>query len=209
MIGCVKQELRRFPTLQAEIAAAASQALEKFREESKRTVIRLVDMESSYLTADFFRRLPQEVDMGGNQGPSTVDRYTEGHFQRIASNVSLYIGMVSETLKHTIPKAVVYCQVREAKRSLLNHFYAQIGKKEVLSLSLSLSFMLILFASNLLITILSSVKFLLGLHAIPLWRLHRDVLLCFIYIIWHRPVDFRIVTSGMCCDDVFLEQKDA
>lgn len=137
-LGVIKQELRRFPTLQAEIAAAASQALEKFREESKRTVIRLVDMESSYLTADFFRRLPQEVDMGGNQGPSTVNRYTEGHFRRIASNVSSYIGMVSETLKHTIPKAVVYCQVREAKSSLLNHFYAQIGKKEVLSLSLSL-----------------------------------------------------------------------
>ncbi|KAK4798210.1 hypothetical protein SAY86_030536 [Trapa natans] len=126
------QELQRFPALQAEIGGAASQALEKFREESKRTVIRLVDMESSFLTVDFFRKLPQEVDKGGNQGPSTVDRYTEGHFRRIASNVSSYIGMVADSLKQTIPKAVVYCQVREAKHSLLNHFYTQIGKKEVL-----------------------------------------------------------------------------
>ncbi|KAJ7950692.1 putative Dynamin [Quillaja saponaria] len=154
------QELKRFPTLQAEIAVAASEALERFREESKKTVIRLVDMESSYLTVDFFRRLPQEMEKGGSPATSvadrttverktvdrtivdratvdrltldraTGDRYTEGHFRRIGSNVSSYIGMVTETLKNTIPKAVVYCQVKEAKQSLLNYFYTQIGKKE-------------------------------------------------------------------------------
>ncbi|XAR54233.1 hypothetical protein NMG60_11029273 [Bertholletia excelsa] len=158
------QELRRFPTLQAEIAAAAGEALERFREESKKTVVRLVDMESSYLTVEFFRRLPQEMEMGGNPNPRlpreterggnsatrlprgetekggippasnvdqyTMDRYSEGHFRRIGSNVSSYVGMVSDTLRNTIPKAVVYCQVREAKLSLLNHFYTQIGKKE-------------------------------------------------------------------------------
>ncbi|KAF2312661.1 hypothetical protein GH714_039418 [Hevea brasiliensis] len=129
------QELKRFPTLQAEIAAASSEALERFREDSKKTVIRLVDMESSYLTVEFFRRLPQEVEKGGNPTSSTVDRYTEGHFRRIGSNVSSYINMVSETLKNTIPKAVVYCQVREAKQSLLNHFYTQVGKKEAKQLS--------------------------------------------------------------------------
>ncbi|XP_030517123.1 phragmoplastin DRP1E [Rhodamnia argentea] len=132
------KELRRFPTLQAEIAAAAGEALERFREESKKTVVRLVDMESSYLTVEFFRRLPQELEKGGNPATSTVDRYTEGHFRRIASNVSSYVGMVSETLKNTIPKAVVYCQVREAKQSLLNHFYVQIGKKEGKQLGLML-----------------------------------------------------------------------
>ncbi|XP_021659291.2 phragmoplastin DRP1E isoform X2 [Hevea brasiliensis] len=133
------QELKRFPTLQAEIAAASNESLERFREDSKKTVIRLVDMESSYLTVEFFRRLPQEVEKGGspagNPASSTVDRYTEGHFRRIGSNVSSYIMMVSETLKNTIPKAVVYCQVREAKQSLLNHFYTQIGKKEGKQLS--------------------------------------------------------------------------
>ncbi|XVF41383.1 hypothetical protein PTKIN_Ptkin01aG0276100 [Pterospermum kingtungense] len=130
------QELKRFPTLQADIAAAAGEALERFRDESKKTVIRLVDMESSYLTVDFFRRLPQEVDKGGNPAATaTVDRYGEGHYRRIGSNVSSYIGMVSDTIKNTIPKAVVYCQVKEAKQSLLSHFYTQLGKKEGKQLS--------------------------------------------------------------------------
>ena len=126
------QELQRFPTLQEDIAAAAYEALERFRDDSKKTVLRMVDMESSYLTVDFFRRLPREVEKGGNIGASTtMDRYTEGHFRRIGSNVSSYVVMVSESLRNTIPKAVVHCQVREAKQSLLDHFYAQVGKKEV------------------------------------------------------------------------------
>ncbi|KAK0583359.1 hypothetical protein LWI29_036141 [Acer saccharum] len=130
------QELKRFPTLQAEIAAAANASLERFRDESKKSVLRLVDMESSYLTVDFFRRLPQEVEKGGNNPPSSnVDRYAEGHFRRIGSNVSSYVGMVAETLRNTIPKAVVYCQVREAKQSLLNYFYTQIGQKEAKQLA--------------------------------------------------------------------------
>ncbi|XP_057742610.1 phragmoplastin DRP1E-like isoform X1 [Arachis stenosperma] len=147
------EELKRFPTLQAELAAATNEALERFREESKKATLRLVDMESSYLTVEFFRKLPQEVERAGNppnsaNPPSStrsanpaapdgdryaapnVDRYGEGHFRRIGSNVLSYIGMVSDTLKNTIPKAVVYCQVREAKLALLNRFYVQIGKKE-------------------------------------------------------------------------------
>lgn len=92
-------------------------------------------MESSYLTVEFFRRLPQEVEKGGNPSATaaaaTVDRYGEGHYRRIASNVSSYISMVTETLRISIPKSVVYCQVRESKRSLLDHFYTQIGRKEV------------------------------------------------------------------------------
>ncbi|XXG43715.1 hypothetical protein AAC387_Pa01g3693 [Persea americana] len=124
------QELKRFPTLQAEIAAAANEALERFRDDGRKTSLRLVEMEASYLTADFFRNLPQEMEKGGNPAAATVDRYTDMHFRRIGSNVSSYIGMVSDTLKNTIPKAVVYCQVREAKLSLLNHFYTKVGNKE-------------------------------------------------------------------------------
>ncbi|KAK1425118.1 hypothetical protein QVD17_20463 [Tagetes erecta] len=147
------EELRRFPTLQSALAAAAGEALEKFRDESKKTVVRLVEMESSYLTVDFFRKLPQEAEkMGptppgdrrnppgsdrGIPGPDRVnpsdplaDRYAEAHFRRIGSNVSSYIGMVSDTLRSTIPKAVVYCQVKEAKQSLLSYFYTQIGRRE-------------------------------------------------------------------------------
>lgn len=144
--------MKRFPSLQSTIAAAANEALERFREESKKTVVRLVDMEASYLTVEFFRTLPQEVEKAGNPGANprgnlrenprenprentvadaTVDRYSDAHFRRIGSNVSSYVNMVSETLKNTIPKAVVFCQVKEAKQNLLNYFYTQIGKKEV------------------------------------------------------------------------------
>jgi hypothetical protein len=129
------KELRRFPTLQAELAQAAIEALERMRDESRKTSLRLVDMESSYLTVDFFRKLPQEVEKGGNPGASTMDRYTDGHLRRIGSNVSAYVNMVCELLRNSLPKAVVHCQVREAKRSLLDHFYAQVGKREGKQLS--------------------------------------------------------------------------
>ncbi|ONK71835.1 uncharacterized protein A4U43_C04F12880 [Asparagus officinalis] len=130
------QELKRFPTLQAELAAASYQALENFRDESKKTTLRLVEMESAYLTVEFFRKLPQEVEKGWNPAAnSAADRYSEGQFRRIGSNVSRYIGMVSETLRLSIPKAVVHCQVREAKRNLLNHFYVLLGRKEAKQLS--------------------------------------------------------------------------
>ncbi|KAM7256241.1 hypothetical protein ACFE04_011982 [Oxalis oulophora] len=133
------QELKRFPTLQAEIAVASNEALERFRAEGKKTTIRLVDMESSYLTVDFFRKLPMEVERVGNvTAPNTADQYSEGHFRRIGSNVSSYIGMVAGSLRYSIPKAVVYCQVKEAKQSLLDHFYAQLGQKEAKQLALLL-----------------------------------------------------------------------
>ncbi|XP_074272851.1 phragmoplastin DRP1E-like [Silene latifolia] len=124
------KELRRFPSLQAEIAGATNESLERFRDESRKTIVRLVEMEASYLTVEFFRKLPQEVEKGGNPTSTNMDRYTELHFRRIASNVSSYISMVADTLKNTIPKATVHCQVKEAKQSLLNRFYIQIGKRE-------------------------------------------------------------------------------
>lgn len=133
------QELKRFPTLQADIAAAANKALDRFRDESRKTVLRMVDMESSYLTVDFFRQLSQEVGNGDNPTASAVDRYTDEHFRRISTNVSSYIKMVSETLRRIIPKAIVHCQVREAKRSLLDHFYTQVGRNEVFCIHLPYS----------------------------------------------------------------------
>jgi len=133
------EQLRRFPTLQAAIATAANEALERFREDGRSTALRLVDMEAAYVTVEFFRKLPQDpADPSSKVGPNkppvepspTPDRYGDGHFRNIASNVSQYIRMVGDELLQKIPKAAVHCQVREAKRSLLNHFYVQIGKKE-------------------------------------------------------------------------------
>ncbi|GAB2296939.1 Phragmoplastin drp1c [Dionaea muscipula] len=130
------QEIKRFPSLQTDIATAANDALERFRDESRKTVLRLVEMESSYLTVEFFRKLQMEPEKNsGNPTAPNNDRYTDNHLRRIGSNVSAYVGMVCDTLRNTIPKAVVYCQVRQAKRSLLNHFYVQIGKREKEQLS--------------------------------------------------------------------------
>ncbi|KAH0766113.1 hypothetical protein KY285_001984 [Solanum tuberosum] len=86
------QELKRFPSLQSTIAAASNEALEKFRDEGRKTVVRLVDMESSYLTVDFFRKLPQEMETpkgGKPEASAAVDRYGEAHFRRIDEDPAL------------------------------------------------------------------------------------------------------------------------
>ncbi|XP_058724431.1 phragmoplastin DRP1C-like [Vicia villosa] len=129
------EELKRFPTLKNEIATAANDSLDRFREESRKTVTRLVDMESSYLTVEFFRKINLESEATpGRNTPNNpnpnLDNYSDNHLRKIGSNVNAYINMICDTLKNSIPKAVVYCQVREAKRSLLNRFYVQVGKKE-------------------------------------------------------------------------------
>ena len=45
--------------------------------------------------------------------------------------MSAYINMVCDNLKNSIPKAVAHCQVREAKRSLLDGFYTNVGGRDV------------------------------------------------------------------------------
>ncbi|XP_057507376.1 phragmoplastin DRP1C-like [Actinidia eriantha] len=128
------QELKRFPSLQSDIAAAANDSLERFRDESRKTVLRLVEMESTYLTVEFFRKLHLEPEKNSNPPPNpsgpNLDRYTEHYFRRIGSNVTAYVNMVCDTLRISIPKAVVFCQVLQAKRALLNQFYAHVGRRE-------------------------------------------------------------------------------
>lgn len=40
-------------------------------------------MECSYLTVDFFRKLPQDVEKGGNPTQSIFDRYNDSYLRRI------------------------------------------------------------------------------------------------------------------------------
>ncbi|KAL7233025.1 hypothetical protein ACSBR1_016801 [Camellia fascicularis] len=124
-------ELKQYPTLRVEVANAACEALERMKEESKKATLQLVEMEYSYLTVDFFRKLPQDVEKGGNPTNSIFDRYNDAYLRRIGSTVLSYVNMVCAGLRNSIPKSVVYCQVREAKRSLLDHFFAELGTKEV------------------------------------------------------------------------------
>ncbi|GAB2291100.1 hypothetical protein Dimus_025358 [Dionaea muscipula] len=123
-------ELRQYPTLRVEVNNAACEALERMREESKKATLQLVDMECGYLTVEFFRKLPQDVEKGGNPTHSIFDRYNDSYLRRIGTTVLSYVNMVCATLRNSIPKSIVYCQVREAKRTLLDHFLTELGAKE-------------------------------------------------------------------------------
>ncbi|XP_074586843.1 dynamin-related protein 5A [Curcuma longa] len=123
-------ELKQYPTLRIEVGNAAFESLERMREESRKATLKLVDMECSYLTVDFFRKLPQDVEKGGNPTLSIFDRYNDSYLRRIGTTVLAYVNMVCASLRNSIPKSIVYCQVREAKRSLLDHFFTELGKKE-------------------------------------------------------------------------------
>ncbi|CAA6661120.1 unnamed protein product [Spirodela intermedia] len=116
-------ELKQYPTLRVEVGNAAYDSLERMREESKKSTLKLVDMECSYLTVDFFRKLPQDVEKGGNPTHSIFDRYNDTYLRRIGSTVLSYVNMVCATLRDSIPK------------SLLDHFFAELGKKETKQLS--------------------------------------------------------------------------
>lgn len=47
------------------------------------------------------------------------------------TNVLSYVNMACASLRNSIPKSVVHGQVREAKRSLLDRFFTELGTKEV------------------------------------------------------------------------------
>ncbi|XP_076922993.1 dynamin-related protein 5A-like [Bidens hawaiensis] len=128
-------ELKQYPSLRKEVEQAANESLERMKTKSRKATLMLVDMECCYLTADFFRNLPQEVEKGGNPTQSIFDRYNEAYLQRIGTTVLQYVYMVLSRLVNSIPKSVVHCQVREAKRSLLDHFFAELGRKTPSQLS--------------------------------------------------------------------------
>ncbi|CAA3012208.1 dynamin-related 1E-like [Olea europaea subsp. europaea] len=72
------------------MAGAANEALEIIREKSKKTVMRLVDMESSYLTVDFFRKLPQEVERKWEQpGKFSSCQYHRSHLRGTLQGVCI------------------------------------------------------------------------------------------------------------------------
>lgn len=77
------QELKQYPALRVEVGNAAIESLERMREMSKKAALQLVDMECSYLTVDFFRKLPQDAEKGGNPTLSIFDRYNDSYLRRI------------------------------------------------------------------------------------------------------------------------------
>ncbi|KVH97314.1 Dynamin [Cynara cardunculus var. scolymus] len=111
-------ELKQYPSLRVEVMNAACESLDRMRDESKRATLQLVDMECSYLTVDFFRKLPHDIEKGGNPTHSIFDRYNDAYLRRVGSTVLSYVHMVVGTLRHSIPKSVVYCQGRQLGKLL-------------------------------------------------------------------------------------------
>lgn len=75
--------------MKVELGSAAVDSLERMREESKRATLLLVDMEYGYLTVEFFRKLPQDAEKGGNPSHSLFDRYNDAYLRRIGKNWKL------------------------------------------------------------------------------------------------------------------------
>ncbi|GMY15270.1 dynamin-related protein 5A isoform X4 [Fagus crenata] len=128
--AAVDAELKQYPSLRVEVGNAAIDSLDRMKGESKKATLQLVDMECCYLTVEFFRKLPQDTEKGGNPTHSIFDRYNDSYLRRIGTNVLSYVNMVCASLRNSIPKSVVHCQVREAKRSLLDYFFTELGTKE-------------------------------------------------------------------------------
>ena len=85
------QELRQYPALRVEVGNAAIESLDRMKDFSRKATLQLVDMESSYLTVDFFRKLPQDVEKGGNPTHSIFDRYNDVYLRRIGEFNLIYL----------------------------------------------------------------------------------------------------------------------
>ena len=83
------QELKQYPGLRVEVGNAAIDSLDQMRDESKKATLQLVDMECSYLTVEFFRKLPQDIEKGGNPTHSIFDRYNDSYLRRIGKSYTL------------------------------------------------------------------------------------------------------------------------
>lgn len=68
-----------------EVDNAAFNSLERVREESKKATLNLVDMECSYLTIGFFRKLPHDIEKGGNSTHWIFDRLNDSYLRPIGT----------------------------------------------------------------------------------------------------------------------------
>lgn len=125
----LSEELKQYPGLWVEVESAAVGSLERLKEESKKATLQLVDMECGLWPLTSFATY-LEVDESDNPEHSLFDRYNDSYIWRIGTTVLSYVNMVSASLRHSILKSIVYCQVREAKRGLHGHFFTELGKME-------------------------------------------------------------------------------
>lgn len=135
--------LRRYPTLRREIVSAAYRALEKFKDETRRMVSIMVEMERNYITAEYFRTI-QRGQMPDGKVLYTLDgrpvmeepegSADERHYKRIINQVSGYVREICNQMIQTVPKAVVHCMVLAAKEKLLEEMQASVAGEQEASL---------------------------------------------------------------------------
>ncbi|EFN57531.1 hypothetical protein CHLNCDRAFT_34749 [Chlorella variabilis] len=125
--------LRRYPTLRREIVTAAYRALEKFKEDTRKMVSIMVEMERNYITAEYFRtiQMPDGKVMYTLDGRPVTEEPEgspeEKHYKRIINQVSGYVREVCAQLTQTVPKAIVHCMVLQSKDKLLEEMSASVA----------------------------------------------------------------------------------
>lgn len=140
--------LQRYIVLKREIMTTAAASLDVMRDDARKMVSNMVEMERSYLTAEVFREilasshavdeLSEEIQGGLTltlDGRSMVDVIQDGpeedrHLRTIAAHTSAYITHVRRQLRHTIPKAIVHCLVMQSKKKLLDKLHSEVAGKE-------------------------------------------------------------------------------
>ncbi|PSC76903.1 dynamin-related 1E-like [Micractinium conductrix] len=128
--------LRRYPTLRREIVTAAYRSLEAFKEDTRKMVNIMVEMERNYITAEYFRSL-QMGKMPDGKVMYTLDGRPvteepegspeEKHYKRIINQVSGYVREICQQMTQTVPKAIVHCMVLQSKEKLLEGMSASVA----------------------------------------------------------------------------------
>merc|ERR1712054_736631 len=95
-------------------------------------------MESSYLTASYFKKILQE-SQNSTPPPGQAANERVQEFQKIGSQVAAYVQHVLQVLETTIPKAIVHCQIIKAKDHLLKTLEQKLADKDMSSLTNLLS----------------------------------------------------------------------
>jgi GTPase SAR1 family protein len=133
--------LRRYPELKRQVITSAYGALDGYREETKKMVNMMVEMERNYITAEYFRtiqmgRMPDGKVMYTLDGRPVTEEPEgspeERHYKRIINQVSGYVREICTQMIQTVPKAIVHCMVIPAKEHLLDTLQATVaGQQEV------------------------------------------------------------------------------
>ena len=131
---------------QLKVAVLVCVDAEELKGEADGMVRTLVDMEASYLSANFFREIVAAESYGNDtrakpqfmtlNGELLFEKKydslapAERHMQRISDHVSAYLHVVRSQLLATVPKAIVHCMLVPAKISLLSKLQEEVAGKD-------------------------------------------------------------------------------